>query len=129
MKTAIAIRHVHFEDLGSLEPALESAGYEIRYADCCVNDIAALDPVAPDLVVVLGGPIGAYQENLYPTVKDELELLEKRLGANRPTIGICLGAAVAIRMTIKIAVGVAANNVSGSPAKRDKSAHNFRAGS
>ena len=97
MKTAIAIRHVHFEDLGSLEPALESAGYEIRYADCCVNDIAALDPVAPDLVVVLGGPIGAYQENLYPTVKDELELLEKRLGANRPTIGICLGAQLMAR--------------------------------
>src|SRR5713226_1938076 len=76
MKTAIAIRHVHFEDLGSLEPALVRAGYRIRYADCCIDDIAALDPVAPDLVVVLGGPIGAYEEDLYPTLKDELNLLE-----------------------------------------------------
>jgi GMP synthase (glutamine-hydrolysing) len=97
MKTAIAIRHVHFEDLGSLEPALERAGYQIRYADCGVDDIAALDPVAPDLVVVLGGPIGAYEDDLYPSLKHELNLLETRLGANRPTIGICLGAQLMAR--------------------------------
>src|SRR5258708_11812968 len=97
MKTAIAIRHVYFEDLGSLEPALERAGYKVLYADCCVADIAALDPVAPDLVVVLGGPIGAYEDDLYPTLRDELNLLEKRLSANRPTIGICLGAQLMAR--------------------------------
>ncbi len=97
MKTAIAIRHVHFEDLGSLEPALKRAGYKVRYADCCVDDIAALDPVAPDLVVVLGGPIGAYEVDIYPTLKDELNLLEMRLSANRPTIGICLGAQLMAR--------------------------------
>jgi GMP synthase (glutamine-hydrolysing) len=97
MKTAIAIRHVHFEDLGSLEPALERAGYQIRYADCAVDDIAALDPVAPDLVVVLGGPIGAYEDDLYPSLKHELKLLEMRLGANRPTIGFCLGAQLMAR--------------------------------
>jgi GMP synthase (glutamine-hydrolysing) len=97
MKTAIAIRHVHFEDLGSLEPALERAGYQIRFADCGVDDIAALDPVAPDLVVVLGGPIGAYEGDLYPSLKHELSLLEMRLRANRPTIGICLGAQLMAR--------------------------------
>jgi GMP synthase (glutamine-hydrolysing) len=97
MKTAIAIRHLHFEDLGSLKPALERAGYRVRYADYCVDEIAPIDPVAPDLVVVLGGPIGAYEEEVYPTLKDELNLLQKRLGANRPTIGICLGAQLMAR--------------------------------
>jgi GMP synthase (glutamine-hydrolysing) len=97
MKSAIAIRHVHFEDLGSLEPALERASYEVRYADYGVDDIAVLDPVAPDLVVVLGGPIGAYEDDLYPSLKHELKLLEMRLGANRPTIGICLGAQLMAR--------------------------------
>jgi GMP synthase (glutamine-hydrolysing) len=97
MKTAIAIRHVHFEDLGSLQPVLERAGYEIGYADCGVDDLAALDPVGPDLVVVLGGPIGAYEDDVYPALKDELNLLKTRFGANRPTIGICLGAQLMAR--------------------------------
>ncbi len=97
MKTAIAVRHVHFEDLGSLAPSLERAGYQVRYADCAVDDIVALDPVAPDLVVVLGGPIGAYEDDLYPSLKTELKLLEMRLAANRPTIGICLGAQLMAR--------------------------------
>jgi len=97
MKNAIAIRHLHFEDLGTLGPILEQAGYQVRYADACADDIAALDPIEPELTVVLGGPIGAYQDDLYPTLKDELKLLEKRLAAQRPTIGICLGAQLMAR--------------------------------
>ena len=46
---------------------------------------------------MLGGPIGAYDDDLYPTLKDELNLLEMRLSANRPTIGICLGAQLMAR--------------------------------
>ncbi|MGO9452913.1 MAG: glutamine amidotransferase [Candidatus Binataceae bacterium] len=97
MKTAIAIRHLHFEDLGSLEPVLAGAGYQLRYADSGLDDIAALNPLAADLVVVLGGPVGAYEDDLYPFLKDELNLLEQRLGASRPTIGICLGAQLMAR--------------------------------
>jgi GMP synthase (glutamine-hydrolysing) len=97
MKTATAIRHVHFEDLGILEPMLMQAGYDIRYADVCVDDISAIDPIGTDLIVVLGGPIGAYEDDLYPTLKDESDLLEKRLAARRPTIGICLGAQLMAR--------------------------------
>jgi GMP synthase (glutamine-hydrolysing) len=97
MKSAIAIRHVQFEDLGTLGPVLEDAGYRVRYADACVDDVASVDPIATDLVVVLGGPIGAYEDDIYPTLKDELKLLEKRLAAQRPTLGICLGAQLMAR--------------------------------
>lgn len=97
MKSAIAIRHLHFEDLGTLAPILEGAGYQARYVDICVEDLAALNPVESDLLIVLGGPIGAYQDDLYPTLKDELKLLEKRLAGQRPTLGICLGAQLMAR--------------------------------
>ena len=97
MKNAIAIRHLHFEDLGTLAPILEGAGYQVRYLDVCVEDLAALNPAESDLLVVLGGPIGAYEDDLYPTLKDELKLLEKRLAAQRPTLGICLGAQLMAR--------------------------------
>jgi GMP synthase (glutamine-hydrolysing) len=97
VKSAIAIRHLHFEDLGTLGPLLEGAGYQVRYVDVCVEDIAALNPVESDLLIVLGGPIGAYQDNLYPTLKDELKLLENRLASQRPTLGICLGSQLMAR--------------------------------
>jgi len=42
--------------------------------------------------VVLGGPIGVYDHDRYPLVSAELELLRVRLAADKPTLGICLGA-------------------------------------
>jgi hypothetical protein len=87
MKNAIAIRHVQFEDLGTLAPALQRAGYDVSYLDVDSGDLTSLDPLAPDLLVVLGGPVGVYQTDAYPFLADELRLLETRLKANRPTRG------------------------------------------
>ena len=96
-KTVIAIRHVHFEDLGAFDDVLHRHGYAVRYCDACIDDIAGVDPLAPDLIVVLGGPIGAYEELTYPFLGQELALLERRLAAARPTLGICLGAQLMAR--------------------------------
>ena len=97
MQTALAIRHVAFEDLGTLGEVLARRGVAVAYAEAPLDDLAALDPLAPDLLVVLGGPIGAYEEEAYPVVRDELRLLDKRLAAGRPTLGICLGSQLMAR--------------------------------
>lgn len=91
-KTAVAIRHIHFEDLGTFEPVLKSAGYWVRYADLGVEDFGALDPLGPDLLIVLGGPVGVYDDNAYPYLAEERQLLRSRLALGLPTFGICLGA-------------------------------------
>lgn len=95
--TALAIRHVHFEDLGTLELSLRDAGYQIRYADAGLSDLPSFDALAADLLIVLGGPIGAYEDDLYPMLTAEVRLLEARLSAQRPTLGICLGAQLIAR--------------------------------
>jgi GMP synthase (glutamine-hydrolysing) len=97
LRKAIAIRHVGFEDLGSFALPIRNAGYEITYLDAGVDDIAHEASGDPDLLIVLGGPIGAYEEGDYPFLKIELDLLERRLAADRPTLGVCLGAQLMAR--------------------------------
>src|SRR5690606_17252890 len=97
MKTAIAIRHLHFEDLGTLEPLLRERGYAVRHVDATVDDLAALDAQAPDMLAILGGPIGAYDEAAYPFLEAELDLVRRRLATRRPLLGICLGAQLIAR--------------------------------
>lgn len=89
-KICLAVRHVYFEDLGAFEPVLKEAGYAIRYSEAGMESLHGIAP--PDLLVVLGGPIGAYEENLYPFLNDELALIRAQLDAGKPVLGICLGA-------------------------------------
>jgi GMP synthase (glutamine-hydrolysing) len=92
MATVFAIRHVAFEDLGLLGPVLEEAGVSIRYVEAPIAELAGLKADEPDLLVVLGGPIAVYGDADYPFLKPEIRLIEARLKAGKPTLGICLGA-------------------------------------
>lgn len=97
MKSAVAVRHIHFEDLGVLEPCLQNLGYDVRYVDAGMDDIAAIDPYDPDLIVILGAPIGANDQAVYPFLADEFDLVRQRLKTARPILGICLGAQIIAR--------------------------------
>lgn len=90
-KTALAIRHVAYEDLGSIEPVLKSAGYGISYLEAGQDPLpdALLDT---DLLIVLGGPISANDTGVYPFLLDLQTALRDRLQLARPILGICLGA-------------------------------------
>ena len=98
MKNVLAIRHIAFEDLGSLAPVLKQQGYQIDYIDATSSNLQDIDPLALDLMVILGGPIGAYDEKDYPFLLHEFRLLEKRLTADLPTLGICLGSQLMARV-------------------------------
>ena len=93
----LAIRHVYFEDLGNLELVLGDRGHLVRYLDVGRARIDAPNPLDPSLMVVLGGPIGAYEEASYPHLAPLLAMLEKRIAAGLPTIGICLGSQLIAR--------------------------------
>jgi len=97
MKTAIVIRHVTFEDLGSYADVLRERGYAFEYRDAGVDDLQAIDPLAPDLLIILGGPLGVYQEADYPYLSRETDIARRRIGADLPTLGICLGSQIMAR--------------------------------
>lgn len=90
MQNAVAICHVAFEDAGTLEPVLKERGIALSYLQAGVDDLSPAK--AADLVVVLGGPIGIYEFDRYPFLKDELAIVEAVVKQETPIIGICLGA-------------------------------------
>jgi GMP synthase (glutamine-hydrolysing) len=92
MKLCLALRHVAFEDLGTFRPILERRGFEIEWIDAGVDDLEPAAILEAELVAVLGGPIGVYEADAYPFLTAEIELIGRRLRAQRPTLGICLGA-------------------------------------
>ena len=97
MKIALAIRHVAYEDLGLFERTLAAEGYQLRYLEAGMDDLSWIEPMDPDLLIVLGGPISANDEAEFPFIQDELEIIKTRLGSDAPTLGICLGAQLMAR--------------------------------
>ncbi|PWC03720.1 glutamine amidotransferase-related protein [Agromyces badenianii] len=91
-RTALVLRHDSAIGLGNLGPTLHAHGYEIVTVDAPSTDVAALDALEPDLVVVLGGDEGAYEIDRYPYLADEIGLLRTRIEAEAPIFGVCLGA-------------------------------------
>jgi GMP synthase (glutamine-hydrolysing) len=90
-RQACIVRHVAFEDLGTLAPVFAAEGFDLSIMDAGVDEL--FEPIVrSDLVVILGGPIGVYEEAKYPFLVDERRALEQRLQQDLPTLGICLGA-------------------------------------
>ena len=91
-RTCLIVTHVAFEDAGQLAPLLTEHGYEIDYLQAGVDRFNATLVSAADLLLVLGGPIGVYEQERYPFLADEIVAIAARLAGDRPTLGICLGA-------------------------------------
>jgi GMP synthase (glutamine-hydrolysing) len=107
VKTCLAVRHVAFEDLGLLGPLVAARGYDVRYHDAGMQpfDLAAVQ--APDLLIVLGGPIGVYEQDTYPFIADEIAAIRTRIAAEKPILGICLGAQMmAAALGARVAAGL-----------------------
>jgi GMP synthase (glutamine-hydrolysing) len=90
--TAVVLQHAPTIHLGNIRPVLEEHGYTLRIVDVRTEDVDAIPPAEADLVVVLGGEMGAYETEAFPFLVAEQRLLRARLGAERPTLGVCLGA-------------------------------------
>lgn len=85
---AIVHQHEPGEGLGWLEPPLRAAGF-VPTTRFRAPELADADA---DLLVVLGGAMGAGDGAEHAFVDVEVEVLRRRLQAGRPSLGICLGA-------------------------------------
>ena len=92
MQKLLAFRHVSFEDLGTFATVFSEAGFAIEYVDTASAQLGDIDPLAPDVLMVLGGPMGVYETEAYPYLRDEIRIIAQRIASGLPTVGICLGA-------------------------------------
>lgn len=91
MKHALVIRHVAHEGIAGYRAPLERAGYAIAGAAACEPCLGKINPLAPDLLIVMGGPMGVYERAAHPWLDREIDLIAARLAAGLPTLGVCLG--------------------------------------
>lgn len=86
---ALVIQHTPMAHLGGFEPVLAARGWQVRVIE--PGDIGGAADDA-DLVIVLGGDEAVYDLDSYPHLEAEIGFLKRRLEAEQPTLGICLGA-------------------------------------
>jgi GMP synthase (glutamine-hydrolysing) len=87
----VAIQHVPFEGPGSIATAAARLGAPLRV---CHPYLGEPLPQQEELhgLVVMGGPMGVSDTDSHPYLADELELLANAVAADRPVLGVCLGA-------------------------------------
>ena len=92
MKRALIIRHVPYEGVAGYRQPIEAAGYRVDRVDVTDAGFGSLDLREPDLLIMMGGPMGVYEQDRHPWISCQLRRLAPRLAADRPTLGVCFGA-------------------------------------
>jgi GMP synthase (glutamine-hydrolysing) len=92
MKKGLIVRHVPYEGIAGFREPIEAAGYELDRFDVTDPGFARLDFTGPDLLILMGGPMAAYERDAHPWIGCEVERLAARLERGLPTLGVCLGA-------------------------------------
>jgi GMP synthase (glutamine-hydrolysing) len=91
-RRALVLSHVNFEDLGTFEAPLRARNFEIENLNCSQTTFPIPQADSCDLLIILGGPIGVYDHNHYPFLKEEIALIARRIQSQKPILCICLGA-------------------------------------
>ncbi|MES2606423.1 MAG: type 1 glutamine amidotransferase [Pseudomonadota bacterium] len=85
------LQHVPFEGLGSMERALLSRGHQLSCTRLFAGDtLPALTSF--DALIVMGGPMGVYDEATLPWLAAEKQFIHSVVTAGKRVLGICLGA-------------------------------------
>ncbi|CAG9164428.1 glutamine amidotransferase [Cupriavidus pampae] len=91
------IQHVAFEHPGVIGDVLQARGHTLRVFQAGVDDLSTIVRDPADLLLVLGGPIGVYESEVYPWLDGEVDIIGQRLRAGGAVIGVCLGAQLIAR--------------------------------
>ena len=91
----LAFRHVPFEGLGLIEPALRLRRIEVDYADPYQPGTTRPDVARYDALIFMGGPMSVNDD--LPCLRQEMDFIRQAIAQRQPILGICLGSQLIAR--------------------------------
>ena len=70
---------------------MEAAGIDTRHSRIYAGDPVPAALAGASGLIVMGGPMGVYEQDRYPFLADELRLIQRTFEDERPILGVCLG--------------------------------------
>jgi GMP synthase (glutamine-hydrolysing) len=94
MSRAVILQHVAHEGPGRIVPVFRDFGIRTEVRHLYKGDEVPADLDEVGVLVVLGGPMGVADaaDPKYPFLAKEVETIKRMVDADRPVLGICLGA-------------------------------------
>ena len=92
MSEVLIIQHQAGEGPGTIEEELLGAGHKVRKVRVDEGDKVPSEVGSLSGLVVMGGSMGVGDQGKLTHLKDEIALLKQFLVAEKPILGVCLGA-------------------------------------
>jgi GMP synthase (glutamine-hydrolysing) len=91
MSNVWVIQHVQCETLGTIAKALKAKDITVRSIRVFKGQPIPKKMNQASGLVIMGGPMGIYEQDQYPFLRQEIRLIQHALEADKPVLGICLG--------------------------------------
>src|SRR5688500_2736336 len=94
MSKAVILQHVPYAGPGRIIPVFRDYGIPTEVRHLYQGDEVPTDLDEVRVLIVLGGPMGVADvgSEKFPFLAKEVDLLKRMVAADRPVLGICLGA-------------------------------------
>lgn len=83
--------HESFEDVASIDEWANRPGNKITSTRFFEKEFLLPSPEEIDLLIIMGGPMGVYDEDKYHWLKPEKKFIEQVISKGKKVLGICLG--------------------------------------
>jgi GMP synthase-like glutamine amidotransferase len=102
------LQHVPFEGPGSIADWCVAGGHALNITHLYSSGMELPGVAGIDLLVIMGGPMNVYDDEIYPWLPVEKEFIRAFLATEKLVLGICLGAQL-LALCCGAAVGRAAH--------------------
>lgn len=89
--SVLVIQHVRSETPGKIGAVLRAKGISTKVVRIFEGNKVPDELGEAAGLVIMGGPMGVYEQDRHPFLRQEIRLIEEALKREKPVLGICLG--------------------------------------